>query len=737
MDGIAVILMAFVVALVFLAGLPIAIIVLFVRTRALSRELQQLRERFEVRAAPSAPSMPAARPVADVAPEVQEAVRAHETAVPPPVAAPMPPLAPAPPAPAPSAALASSAPSAPLPSPPAAESLEERIGSRWLLYIGVVAIVIGAAYFEKLAIDYGWIGEGARVIQGAVVGMALIAAGLQFTRRGYSFYGQVVAGGGGAILYLSTYAAFNFYALIGRPTAFTLMVAVTVLIAWLADRQRSQGLALFAVGGGFATPFLLPGTADAQIALFTYDAILIGGTAVLAHRRTWPFVNLVSYLFALLTVAAWADRFYTPAKYLRTEIYLTVYCAMFLYIARQCRRAATDAGKLVWLMLCTAPAAYYLASLAILIEHDTALLVWLVLLMLAGAAGTRRDPGVGFAVWVAVALPLVIWCSNDGALAFRREGLIALAAVYLIALAAELEGTVFGDEPRPPRGADIASVHLNPLVMYAGAYVLLLPVSVETTGHLAAGVAVWNAALAGALWSRRTNLAVHFLAVSFTLVAIAIGLLYNGTAVTAGWAVEGALVIVLAIRQRLAWMRVAGVVLFAIAVLQSIDLLLSPAPAGQVLLMNPRAACAALIVGLCYAMAWFERSDAAIPSRRAGIGAALLTAQLVTLVALTGEINAFWAVRNGHLERELSLSVTWGLYGTALVVVGLARDYAPLRYFAIGVLALTIAKVFAVDMSELERIYRVGSVVVLGVLLLLTSYLYSRSRKTIDDRIGR
>ena len=37
-----------------------------------------------------------------------------------------------------------------------------RIGSRWLLYIGIVAIVIGAAYFEKLAIDNRWLGETAR-----------------------------------------------------------------------------------------------------------------------------------------------------------------------------------------------------------------------------------------------------------------------------------------------------------------------------------------------------------------------------------------------------------------------------------------------------------------------------------------------------------------------------------------------------------------------------------------------
>ena len=457
-------------------------------------------------------------------------------------------------------------------------------------------------------------------MQGAIVGLALVATGLQFSRALATpglRPGDLAGGGGAAILYLSIYAAFNFYALIGQPLAFTLMVAITALIAWLADRQRSQGLALFGVGGGFATPFLLPGTTDAQIALFTYDAILIAGAAALSHRRNWPFLHLCSYVFTLLTVAGWADRFYAPEKYLRTELYLTFYCAMFIYIALQCRRAATDAAKVVAILLWSAPMAYYLASLAILIDHDAALLVWLVALTLTGGiAATRSGARIGLLVWMAAAVPLLVWCAvSAGRAGMRREGLIAVAAIYVIALLAELEGAVLRDEPRDVGGTDVAWVHLNPLVMYAGAYVLLYQITIEDAGYLAAGFAVWNAGVAAALWRRRTELAVHFLAVALTLVAIAIALIFNGAAVTAGWAVEGALVILLGIRQRLAWMRLAGILLFGIAIVQAIDLLLSPAPASQVVLLNPRAACAALIVGLCYLIAWFEWRDPGAGSR--------------------------------------------------------------------------------------------------------------------------
>src|SRR4029078_11323653 len=92
------------------------------------------------------------------------------------------------------------------------------------------------------------------VLQGGVVGLALVYIGTRFVRAGYSLYGQMISGGGPATLYVSTYAAFNFYHRIDRPAAFVLLVAITAMTAGLADRQRSQGLAVLAVGGGVRTP---------------------------------------------------------------------------------------------------------------------------------------------------------------------------------------------------------------------------------------------------------------------------------------------------------------------------------------------------------------------------------------------------------------------------------------------------------------------------------------------------
>jgi len=64
----------------------------------------------------------------------------------------------------------------------------------------------------------------------------------------------------------------------------------------------------------------------------------------------------------------------------------------------------------------------------------------------------------------------------------------------------------------------------------------------------------------------------------------------------------------------------------------------------------------------------------------------------------------------------------------ALIVAGIRKRYSPIRYLAIAVFAGTIAKVFLVDLAELDQVYRVLSIVGLGVALLMTSFLYHRFR---------
>jgi uncharacterized membrane protein len=91
----------------------------------------------------------------------------------------------APPAPPPLNVKFPSLPSAAARQMANADSLESAIGGRWLLYIGIAAIVLGASYFLKYAFDNDWIGQHTRVLFGVAGGVALTVLGRRFVHRGH------------------------------------------------------------------------------------------------------------------------------------------------------------------------------------------------------------------------------------------------------------------------------------------------------------------------------------------------------------------------------------------------------------------------------------------------------------------------------------------------------------------------------------------------------------------------
>jgi uncharacterized membrane protein len=63
--------------------------------------------------------------------------------------------------------------------------------------------------------------------------------------------------------------------------------------------------------------------------------------------------------------------------------------------------------------------------------------------------------------------------------------------------------------------------------------------------------------------------------------------------------------------------------------------------------------------------------------------------------------------------------------------VGIWKRIRPLRIAAIGVFGFTILKIFIYDLSFLSRLYRIGSFVILGIVLLGVSYAYQRFKNVI------
>jgi hypothetical protein len=84
-----------------------------------------------------------------------------------------------------------------------------------------------------------------------------------------------------------------------------------------------------------------------------------------------------------------------------------------------------------------------------------------------------------------------------------------------------------------------------------------------------------------------------------------------------------------------------------------------------------------------------------------------------------------------HSARFASISVLWALYAIGLMIVGVVKNIEILRKCSFGLFGLTILKVVLIDMSNVSTPFRIISFVVLGLMLMGSSYLYHRYRSRI------
>ena len=200
--------------------------------------------------------------------------------------------------------------------------------------VGVVVVLFGVGFFITYAIEQQlfsfpiW----ARLIGIALIGVAMFAVGwrLRGTRPVYALSLQ---GGGLGILYLTTYAAFGFYALLPAAVAFGAMVAVTVVAGVVAVVQDSRALIVLGVAGGFLAPVLAATETGDHVALFSYYAVLNAAILAVAWFKAWRILNLLGFAFTFVMAGLWGYQGYLPEHFATTEPFLVAFVLMYIGIA--------------------------------------------------------------------------------------------------------------------------------------------------------------------------------------------------------------------------------------------------------------------------------------------------------------------------------------------------------------------------------------------------------------------
>src|ERR1700728_170316 len=260
-----------------------------------------------------------------------------------PAAEPAPPLkqeeTPAPPQPALAAATSipavTAAPSAVPPPPPLSPApsrsigFEERFGTRWVVWVGGVALALGGIFLVRYSIQEGLIGPGMRIMLGAVLALALVAAG-EWQRRKENLLSlpslpsanipSILTAAGTTVAYATVYAAYALYGFLPPPIAFILL-GIVALLTLSAALLHGPVLAGLGVIGAYLAPMLVASKAPDFWALYVYVAVINAAAFALARLRLWYYLALAALVLGALWALPGIDLHFPSAVALNAHVF--------------------------------------------------------------------------------------------------------------------------------------------------------------------------------------------------------------------------------------------------------------------------------------------------------------------------------------------------------------------------------------------------------------------------------
>jgi len=177
------------------------------------------------------------------------------------------------------------------------DQLENLIGSNIINKIGILVTVVGVFIGAKYAIEKELISATTRIILGYGVAAVLCLLAYRLKAK-YIDYSAVLMSGSISIIYFITYIAHSFYHLFPQPLAFGLMLFTTAFVVSMSIWYNRKIIALLGQVGAYAIPFLLSTGNENLPLLYGYLSIINIGVLFLSFKRNWKLIYQVAFGFS-------------------------------------------------------------------------------------------------------------------------------------------------------------------------------------------------------------------------------------------------------------------------------------------------------------------------------------------------------------------------------------------------------------------------------------------------------
>lgn len=657
---------------------------------------------------------------------------------------------------------------------------EKFIGENLANKIGIAVLVLGISFFVKFAIDKNWVNETGRVIIGLISGGILIGLA-HYIRNAYRSFSSVLVGGGLTVFYFTVAFAFHQYHLIGQTAAFIIMIVITAFAVILSIFYNRIELAVLATIGGFVTPFLVSNGQNNYVALFTYLCILNSGLLVLSWFKRWKPINIIALLFTILIYGGWLIRqlYFMPEPFPARAAMLF---ASLFYILSMAINIINNLklnirfGGFDFILLLTINFLYYVAGMVILNYWDSgehqgvftaALGIVNLLLTLVFFKQKRVDKNfvrllIGMSVlYISLSGPVqlqgnhitLFWAAESVVLfwLYQRSRISLLKIASLLLLCPLTISLLMDWSQAYSLDAGIVPLFINKgfvttfatTVAFFLYYKLTLQEKEENY-------------LSPALSNRGVRNLLH---VSFVSLAYATGawevyyqfltripdtLIYS---IYLQLYTFSFIVIMLQLVKKSPHFSLikflgtlAGFTLYLINLRNNYEIswrmLIT---GGHSIHMLAHWVGSALLIWLFYDLVIYFRkehtatNEYVIPFTWAAAGCLifLLSIEMYHVIMWTSygqaEDQDYWE----NLYYKAGLSILWGLCSFAMMWIGMKNQFRTLRIISLSLFTITIIKLFIFDIQNIPPGGKIAAFILLGVLLLIVSFMYQRLKKII------
>ncbi|KAA5536597.1 DUF2339 domain-containing protein [Taibaiella lutea] len=668
------------------------------------------------------------------------------------------------------------------PPPKKKTDFEQFIGEKLISIVGITILVLGIFFSVKWAIDRNLITDAGKIMIGIVSGTILLGFAHRLAKN-YRAFSSILAGGGIAVLYFSIYEAYQAYQLIPQAAAFGIMVFITLITVILSVIYDKKELAIIAIVGGFGTPFFVSNGSGNYQVLFSYLLILNGGMFVLANFKKWNIINIICYALTVLIFGGWALHTFDATKgqaadgmlfislffltffgmhiiynlrhqrkFGYTEIVLLlsnsfIYLGFGLYFLHFIQNGKYQGSFTLALSAFNFVFAYIFYRRKNIDKNLVFLLIGLVLTFLSLTGPLQLDGNYITLFW-ACELVVMYWMGTKTGIALLKNASVVILGLTLISLVMDWN-------------KDYYSVQINPLyILFNKAFITATVVCLAIFLNRKLLKKDEDSTLMWGLLPMRYYISfINILLIVLVYVSLHLEVSYQSFVLTGNnnfkqmmlWNFQLLFMIVLMfivnkrnnphIRLYTMAALAASLVIYPIGFYTVISLRNELLLQGKMGLFfwhycMPLLAMIAAYMVVSFVNKNYRKTDLQFNAMAWGITAIIVftfSAEAVNIWVTQSYQVGFDVHGLATKPNKVALPIIWSICSLLLMLLGMRHRIKTLRIISLALFSLTILKLFVYDISNVGQGGKIAAFIILGVILLIVSFMYQKIKGLFVD----